>query len=125
MSEKAKHTPGPWKTYGLAIYTEAKRKHWVSPRDPKQSLIANARDNWLDDPENIDDNPPFMAEAEANARLIACAPELLEALEAVLFSAEAMKEERDGINGYSGEPESFRVARAAIAKARGEKGGGL
>lgn len=53
------------------------------------------------------------------------APELLEALEAVLFSAEAMKEERDGINGYSGEPESFRVARAAIAKARGEKGGAL
>ena len=68
-TNETKHTPGPWKAYGLAIYTEAKREHWVSPRDPRQSLIANARENEDGDPESVADNPPSMSEAEALALL--------------------------------------------------------
>lgn len=52
-----------------------------------------------------------------NAPLVAAAPELLTALDALLYSAEAMKESLDGHDGYCGEPASFKQARTAIAKA--------
>lgn len=136
MKTETKHTPEPWKAYGLAIYTEANRVHWLSGKDALQSLIANVRDNYNQDPEDVVDNPPSMAEAEANAsRIVACVngcegivdpsavKELLEALEAVLFSAEAMRDELESFQGFSGEPESMKAARAAIAKARGLEGG--
>ena len=58
--------------------------------------------------------------AEANARLIAAAPELLEALEdMVALAADAMRAaQRDGCE-YAIEAE-LSSARAAIAKAKGE-----
>jgi hypothetical protein len=45
---------------------------------------------------------------EANARLIASAPELYEALEAMIFAHDTIQ------------PMDFEKARAALAKARGE-----
>jgi hypothetical protein len=60
----------------------------------------------------------FSQTAEANARLISSAPELLEALEAL--ASEEWRNDGDPIL------DAARIkARAAIAKARGEKGGGL
>jgi len=53
---------------------------------------------------------------EANARLIAAAPELLEALEDLVYLAEAAMRE---VGEYDIEAE-LADARAAIAKARGE-----
>ena len=60
-------------------------------------------------------DPRFGAvrQAEANARLIAAAPDLLEALEAIVASEDPGWEEWDGATSM------FAVARAAIAKARG------
>lgn len=55
------------------------------------------------------------SEKLANARLIAAAPELLRALERLLYSAESL---RDDLNLHA-EPESFSIARAIISKAKG------
>lgn len=50
-----------------------------------------------------------------NGNLIASAPELLSALERLLYSAESL---RDDLNLHA-EPESFSIARAIISKAKG------
>lgn len=54
-----------------------------------------------------------------NGAVLAAAPELLEALEALLFTAEGQRETLEGFEGYAGEPPSFGMARAALAKAKG------
>ena len=95
----SKHTPGPWTVtdeddfYGLAIEAAGREGEYVP--------VARV-------PVDYDDRP----EREANARLMAAAPDLLEALKALLsgserhiFSTEC-KTERD-------------AARTAIAKAEG------
>jgi hypothetical protein len=56
---------------------------------------------------------------ETHAPLISAAPDLLAALEAVLFSAEALLDDLESQDGWRADPESFGVARAAIAKAKG------
>lgn len=53
----------------------------------------------------------------ANAALIAAAPELLAALEAMVAHCEVMGHRNGGVEGYA----AFDLARAAIAKARGAK----
>ena len=94
----AKHAPGPWTAQRLAIV--ASDRSFVGRVYP-----------WCADPQDAEC-------AEANARLIAAAPELLEALEETLTA---------GINWYETATKSdaselgFVVrARAAIAKAKGE-----
>ena len=85
-----KHTPGPWYIDGPAI---------TSHTYHRLDCIV----------ENVD--------TLANAKLIAAAPELLEALEQVLI-------EYDEVDLAYGEPQSFtsaiNEARRVIAKARGE-----
>lgn len=56
----------------------------------------------------------------ANAHLIAAAPELLEALEALLPMAEWWWEGSEGRDKSQGIPGQCSQARAAIAKARGQ-----
>lgn len=94
----SKHTPGPWET--------DKADHDVPYQDIK---IKAARRTvctvWIDDAPCHD----FNAEQDANARLIASAPELLAALR--LFS---------GDNSTHTEVERIAAARAVIAKATGE-----
>ena len=60
------------------------------------------------------------AEREANARLIAAAPELLEALE-VMLNGDEMGEYECQRTGFPRMIQRREKARAAIAKAKGEK----
>lgn len=95
-----KHTPGPWwlQADGVGWYVECtpERGHSVA------YVRAEVEE---DDPDTPD------AEKEANARLIAAAPDLLDALKELLDQDE------------HGEDEIWvrNKARAAIAKATGEK----
>jgi hypothetical protein len=90
----SKHTTGPWKCDGLDIMAYAEQ-HGQTIAHVQPSL------------------PQFQAEVIANARLIAAAPDLLEALEGLLAVAVEVGEL----------PPDFgqtRAARAALAKAKGE-----
>lgn len=92
-------TPGPWHVILDAFHVGNKRVASFHP-----SAIAKV---YGDEPK--DDDP----KSTANARLIAAAPELYEALEALL-------PENCGRN--AGTEAKARVnARAALAKARGEQ----
>ena len=84
----SKHTPGPWS------YQEWGRLILDSGQGSSQLQVATVALNTRRD------------EGTANARLIAAAPELLEALEDIVS------------NGYG--MYAAKLARAAIAKATGE-----
>lgn len=86
----SKHTPGPWK------------KVFASNNFEVQNSIGKCvADAWSYD---IDEDQDQMT---ANANLIAAAPDLLEALEAVYMMS-------------TRNPEAWDMARAAIARAKGE-----
>lgn len=100
-----KHTPGPW--------------NWVpSPHATHPDMGAffsegGQRVCWFGDAEQYypsQGEPP----SDADARLIAAAPDLLEALEGCIPQLEL----------GNGEAEHIKAARAAIARARGEQDGG-
>lgn len=97
-AENAKHTPGPWvvRTIDQSLAT-------VETQDGRY-IIGNAgqlrADDWRTD----------HIERKANARLIAAAPELLEALVDVMFRHVPFENK----SAYAAK------ARAAIAKATGE-----
>ena len=96
---KAKHAPGPWEpeseatvakrmgTYIVDVYSDAAK---VGDKLPAQAIGST------------------LAVAMANARLIAAAPELLEACELLLHVCEGEQED-----------EAFDGVRAVIAKAKG------
>jgi len=87
-----KHTRGPWELDGIAVAGSDPRVGDVCLMgEPAQYAGDTARmcDNW-----------------EANARLIAAAPSMLEALETV-------------VNDYTAAPWVLDKCRAAIAKATG------
>ena len=91
----SKHTPGPWEIE--EHYHSGYR--WIS--GPKHSQLAQVV--WC---MSYEDRSP---ECEANAHLIAAAPELLEALENLL----KVHEGEGGTQHHAGD-----MARAAIAKAK-------
>jgi gentisate 1,2-dioxygenase len=90
----SKHTPGPWKI------VDAWNDHMVEGQNGEEII-------WQDGPHGT----PTIN--EANARLIAAAPDLLEALENLADYVD----ERAGDN----ECRPIENARAAIAKAKGEE----
>lgn len=102
------HTPGPWKA-------EAPSEYGISIVAPSGGSLGCA---W---PEDLLGN---MHDAVANARLIAAAPDLLEALSAAQ-AALAMMTAPDAIKATSVQHawaqavEAEAKARAAIAKAEG------
>jgi hypothetical protein len=97
----AKHTPGPWHVKQLMSYVDQ-----FEIRGPRDSGVMVARTiEWGSAAEG--DDP-----SEANARLIAAAPELLEALQ------EMVDEINSGDEPGHGSPWHDK-ARAAIAKATG------
>lgn len=102
MSKKA-HTPGPWR---------------VGPVDDTRVEDADGNEvAQIDGDYNQPDTWPLM---EANARLIAAAPDLLKALESLLGSYTDLIQSGDC--GFWGpeEEEIIVTARAALSKARGE-----
>lgn len=97
----AQHTPGPWTTY-------ADDNTLIGPAvSDGKAMIADAIGPLPAHPQSW--RRPI-AEVQANARLIAAAPELLEALRAVLVKLE----------GQHPDLMECAEARAAIAKATGE-----
>lgn len=101
MTQENKHTPGIW-TYSR----ECAYGYDIRSNDVRDGIwVANVHN------EHGNENGfPSAQEKEANARLIAAAPELLECLEGVF---EALKE------GTYGESHVEWIIRA-IAKARGK-----
>ena len=93
----SKHTPGPWE---IKYHPDPCYRYISGPEH-----IALAQVVWRVEEE---DRSP---DCEANAHLIAAAPELLEALEMMLEMSEM---------GGFGKAAAEDVARAAIAKAKGE-----
>jgi hypothetical protein len=108
MEIDMKHTPGPWS----ALPEKLLDGRHIGGRSPQvvrngQSIAKVMRS--LD--ARIKDGAS--AEAEANARLIAAAPELFEALMYIVNDAEPGEDARLTTAGYN-------LACAAIAKASGE-----
>lgn len=98
------HTPGPWSIYETAGNggNIPARMEVVAPESERaKRLIANIYGFKL-------------PEGRANARLIAAAPELLEALEAayLVLTSQKTREYADAVT----------LARAALAKARADEG---
>ena len=99
-----KHTKGPWFNCGYGEYADYNGK----------CIIVLGDDNTRRVTVVLGRNTP---ETQANARLIAAAPELLEALE----NLHANIAEYAQINNLGGfDNQDMQQARAAIAKAKGE-----
>ena len=94
MSTETKWTPGPWHSRGFPTISAGKGN----------GMIAKVFERYMD-----------RAEREANANLIAAAPELYEALADARELTQALI--NDGYTGYIGQ--RGRID-AALAKARGE-----
>lgn len=98
----SKHTPGPWGVWREQVFAGPFKK---IPGGIKGFRAQICEMDDLD----LDEN-----EVKANARLIAAAPELLEALRRVLSSQTIKNPDPDS------DPDVI-FARAAIAKATGEQ----
>jgi hypothetical protein len=104
MKTQTKHTPGPWEIG--SINKKDKNLYWSAVFTPKNT--GKFHTPRAGEALGVD-----REECEANAHLIAAAPDLLEALRLLL-------EASDGLNGESEWlDERLNAARAAIAKAEG------
>ena len=102
-----KHTPGPWTTEtfvktGIEVTIVHATKGWAKSGMANRRTVAEVG-HWKDRP-----NP------EADAYLIAAAPELLEALEGLLDDLPGV------IADCMSDDGALDKANAAIAKAKGE-----
>ena len=98
----SKHTPGPWAWYGPNMLCGGERQ--------SDCVLKSA-----DDGKPYGLGTPLIEHhfdgdtAKANARLIAAAPDLLDALRMVL----------DDPNAFDGRPRTYEIVCKAIAKAEG------
>lgn len=108
-----KHTPGPWTYEGDHTHRQFNIRmlgHLIGVRDEAKHICT------------VNNLPPHVlanrdqATAEANARLITAAPDLLAALD----RAEAFIAGFEDDDTQDGIPEMLAAMRAAIAKAKGE-----
>ncbi len=107
---ETKHTPGPW--YALRGQRNISIRHKTGDKFLPMVNVASVRGKFPAD-------CPY-GSSEANARLIAAAPELLEALQAVLRSFPTDRDMRDA--GWERAEidlacRDYEAARAAISKA--------
>lgn len=96
------HTPGPWKADGCIVRTGGNVADYVADCTPLGLIIRE--------------------QGEANAQLIACAPELLDALREALTALEASKvliQHRASMFEREQASKARTMARAIIAKASG------
>lgn len=107
-----KHTPGPWEALGNIV-----RSPMYQPGGlPRGVIIAECRDGYY---------LPHTEEAKANARLIAAAPDLLEAIKQIIWKLErkemvASCPERFEFAKIDINDAAVRMAREAFAKATGD-----
>ena len=104
----SKYTPGPWK-----FDWEDEDRKWAIVTSPTGKIVANVNtESWSDCMSLVSDKMP----AEANAFLIASAPDLLEFAKSFvdLYKESDMRPE-DECSGL------FGAALSAIAKAEGEE----
>lgn len=101
MSNETKWTPGPWHVGGVQRCTVY---------DVRAQRVANSFEGVLAVLRSDE-------ECKANARLIAAAPELAEALEKLIEAAESSDDCQYGTLSTSF---VLKIATCALAKARGE-----
>lgn len=106
------HTPGPWRLHFWA------ENVGISADRPKQRDCETVATVYRG-PETAS-YATDREKADANARLIAAAPDLLEALDGVIGFIDDLAL-LGGMTANGGAQERLDAARAAIAKARGEK----
>lgn len=97
----SKHTPGPW---GIEQTDDTNWIGFMRPHDPKKVeliVCTTSRDSLTDE---------ALAKNDANARLIAAAPEMLEALKDAVCALDCCGKDYP----------AAEKARAAIAKATGK-----
>ena len=104
-----KHTPGPWisdgETIDLFDFELENRRFWISA----DGMVIG----YVDGFGNKDNE-----ERKANARLIAAAPDLLEALQLAMPVLESMRKQWPRCT-HDDSLDLLQTARAAIAKATG------
>ena len=100
-----KHTPGPWTIGQPSEYGTHNANHIFAGGDGIAHVYGIAMHTTLEEAAKMSRS----AEGLANARLLAAAPDLLEALRAVLDCGSAIHEP------------AYMAGRAAIAKATGEQ----
>jgi hypothetical protein len=98
-------TPGPWRAVQDAAH-EGNKRIYARPYEAVAKVYAL-------EPKRDD------AKAEANARLIAAAPELYEALERVSQALLCIAPNRSG--DAESKSAALKIADAVLAKARGEQ----
>jgi hypothetical protein len=99
-----KHTPGPW-----SFHADTNGWCLVMSGGKDGDIVANVNPESCP---NAKSAPAFVVmPAQANARLIAAAPELLAFVEEYIDAFE---------NGMAGESYLHRIAKTAITKATGE-----
>lgn len=114
-----KHTPGPWLSRGLHIVgpADARSQH-PDGRILIGGVVDDAND-WRGHPINSAiERAEFAEEREANARLIATAPELLSVARSVAGIGFHFSPERDTC--LCSQCALVREARAVVSKATGE-----
>ena len=116
------HTPGPWQIGGSLISSVS---GYALARVLRQPAVYGGRRHEFNDTDSLAVDTG--AEADANARLIASAPDLLAALEKILgyaapgaaiLAVYASPEHAERIKKTAAD--DIDAARAAIARARGE-----
>jgi hypothetical protein len=105
---EGKHTPGPWHYAGLGeVFARGERK-----------VICNTKMAYEE--HLTDGDPVACANWDANARLIAAAPDLLAALEKIAFMTNSPDSPPDPTSVWI---DLHGIAKAALAKAQGESNG--
>lgn len=112
----SKHTPGPWTfsrwdQFGEARFYVAQAEG--APYTPNYSDVATLIAETV--------SSEYVSIQEANARLIAAAPDLLEALQKCTEWMEQLRASGDAGNWQWSDGDEYMQAIAAIAKATGEK----
>lgn len=117
----SKHTPGPWLIHGAMLGYKGDILSPTAKRIPDCHHIARCfapkpESDAICELQAIGIEREAIAQIEANARLIASAPDLLEALQWI-----AKNYENGHINHVDFRVEAKHLADAAIAKALGEQ----
>lgn len=110
MSENTKHTPGPWDVIDV--------EHGVVISMQSKSLTRYGASRYAVIGGFERSDPEQYTEALANARLIAAAPEMFDALCKVMGAfADTEKSTASGLSMFRA---AYKAADAALKKARGE-----